>query len=110
MYLYLPDSPHYEVDLGRFATHAGQISQNYSLLFPKEGPKLAGVIEEARHIYDDKMPPNASLYQIDQAVIGSKVTCLVRDVDEHKKHRTEVSLTLLNSRLAGSKQVSLDGT
>lgn len=23
LYLYLPDSPHYELDIGRFATHAG---------------------------------------------------------------------------------------
>ncbi len=79
------------------------------MLFPKSGPKLIGFVEESRHIYDDHLSPNASPYQIDQAIIGSKVTCLIRDVKDHKKS-LEISLTLLNSRLAGCKQIALDGS
>ena len=92
-----------------FSAHANNIAQNQSLLFPKSNHKLTGSIEEPRHIYDDDLPPNASPYQIDLVTVGSKVTCLIRDVKEHHT-LTEISLTLLNSRLQGCKQIALDST
>jgi len=66
-----------------FSAHANSIAKNYSLLFPKSSHKLTGSIEGPRHIYDDNLPPNASPYQIDMVTVGSKVTCLIRDVKEH---------------------------
>ena len=113
MYLYDPHS-HHALNMHAFEQHAFAIEQQRSLLFPtRNEAKLTGKIEETRHIYDDHLPENNCLYQIDLAEVGCSLVALVRDVrlsESSFPARASISLTLLNSRIAGCKQTALDGS
>lgn len=79
--------------------------QNWGNLFPEtNGKRLIGVAEE-RHIYEEGIP---SLHQIEDMEIGSTIVALIRDVRVEQR-ALHISLTLLNSRIAGSEQLSLQG-
>ena len=41
---------------------------------------LIGKVEEKRHIYDDHIPSNIDLTEIDKVEIGDKIFALIRDV------------------------------
>lgn len=73
------------------------------------GSPLVGYIDESRHIYDVKMPHFS--YQVDRLLEPSSNTkrllAMVRDVSTDKNNQPYISLTLLNSRLQGSKQIDL---
>lgn len=82
-----------------------------STLFDDAAP-LIGYIDESRHIYDVKMPHFS--YQVDRllddgvgpagSTMPKYLLAMVRDVDtSHGNSLPSVSLTLLNSRLTGSK-------
>lgn len=84
---------------------------------------LIGIIDESRHIYDTKMPHFS--YQVDKLMasaassattnsagkVSKRVLVMVRDVESSRSSSRSalptISLTLLNSRLQGSKQISL---
>ena len=74
-----------------------------------EETPLYGYIDESRHIYDSKMPHFS--YQVDRLLdqgCHKRMLVMVRDVETKRSSSSPViSLTLLNSRLQGSKQINL---
>lgn len=76
-------------------------------MFPADKhARLTGTIDET-HIYDESIP---SLHQIDTAQVGSTLVALLRDIKMSRyDNEARVSLSLLNSRIAGCQQVDFDG-